>query len=234
VASALDLEPEYHLPDTVTGQPGRDPMALKAILTEHRTGLYAICAPDSPVEADQIGGDDVGQLLRTLASEFEFVVVDTAPGLSEHTLSALNETTDLILLSSMEVPGVRGLSKELDTLSQLDLLPERRRVVINFADPHGLLSIADIEATIHGTVDHQLPRSRAAVDAVNQGIPLLESGVKDPLTKQLRILVDAIAGPATRSATPALRADARAGAAGRVKPRRAANRWSRTRELVVR
>lgn len=234
VASALDLEPEYFLPDTVSGQPSRDPMALKTILTEHRTGLYAVCAPDSPIDADSITGEDVTRLLRMLASEFRFVVVDTAPGLSEHTLAALDETTDLVLLSSMEVPGVRGLRKELDTLSQLEMLTERRRVVINFAESRGLLSIADIEATIRCGVDHQLPRSKAAVDAVNQGIPLLESGVRDPLTKQLRTVVDSIVGTEIEPALPTPMNEERPDQTGKVKPRRAASRWSRTRQLVTR
>jgi len=254
VASALDLEPEYYLPDTVQGQARQDPMALKTILTEHNTGLYVICAPDSPIDADSISGDDVGQLLRMLASEFRYVVVDTAPGLSEHTLAALDETTDLILLSSMEVPGVRGLRKELDTLGQLNLRAERRQVVINFAEPHGLLGIADIEATIKAPVDLQLPRSKAATDSVNQGVPLLQSGGRDPLTKQLRALVgklmttgdgDSLPIPpaeitnseqprAGRSrSTRASAAEASTAHAPKVRPRRAASRWSRTRKLVV-
>lgn len=260
VASALDLEPEYFLPDTVQGQARQDPMALKTILTEHSTGLYVICAPDSPIEADSISGDDVAHLLRMLASEFRYVVVDTAPGLSEHTLSALDETTDLVLLSSMEVPGVRGLRKELDTLGQLDLLTERRQVVINFAEPHGLLGIADIEATIKTSVDLQLPRSKAATDSVNQGVPLLQSGGRDPLTKQLRALVGKLLAndegdplpvppvsiPDSGQPRPVRSSSAQSVASGamssdttdtghapKARPRRAASRWSRTRKLVV-
>lgn len=234
VASALDLEPEYFLQDTVRGQASRDAMALKTILTEHETGVYVICAPDSPVEADSISGDDITRLIRMLATEFQFVVVDTAPGLSEHTLSALDETTDLVLLSSMEVPGVRGLRKELDTLVQLNLLPAGNQVLINFADPRGMLSLADIEATIGRPVDLELPRSKAASDSVNQGVPLLQSGVRDPLTKQLQKLVDQLAGgtqsvvPITQKSTkPSDRED-------KVRPRRAASRWSRTRHVAAR
>lgn len=253
VASALDLEPQYFLPDMVQGQARHDPMALKTILTEHATGLYVICAPDSPVEADPITGEDIAHLLRMLASEFAYVVVDTAPGLSEHTLAALDETTDLILLSSMEVPGIRGLRKELDTLRQLDLLAESRQVVINFAEARGLLSIADIEATIKASVDLQLPRSKAATDSVNQGVPLLQSGTRDPLTKQLRALTARLlesAGPLSAPPVPAQNGAAqhrpaqspptpeRVVADGvttgvKVRPRRAASRWSRTRKLVT-
>jgi pilus assembly protein CpaE len=164
---------------------------LKTFLTLHETGLYVICAPESPVEADGITVEHVRRLLRTLAAEFRYVVVDTAPGLSEHTLAAMDETTDLVLLTSMDVPGLRGLRKEIATLRELNLLEQRRsQVVINFADPSAGLSAADIEATIGAPVDVMLPRSKAAPASVNLGVPLLQSGVRDPMTKQLRTLVD--------------------------------------------
>lgn len=190
VASALDLTPEFSLIDVVHGPATHDSMVLKTFLTLHESGLYAICGPSSPAASDTITGEDVTRLLQMLAREFHYVVVDTAPGLSEHTLAALDETTDHVLLTSMDVPGVRGLRKELDTLTELGMLRPSRHVVVNFADKRGGLSIADVEATIGAKVDLQLPLSTAARISTNQGIPLVMSGSRDPLAKQLRRLVD--------------------------------------------
>ncbi|MFJ6133063.1 AAA family ATPase [Janibacter terrae] len=190
VASALDLAPEFTLADVVRGPATRDSMVLKTFLTLHETGLYAICAPASPAVADTISSEDVSHLLAMLALEFRYVVVDTAPGLSEHTLAALDRTTDHVLLTSMDVPGVRGLRKELDTLGQLGMLPPSKHVVVNFADKRGGLSIADVEATIGTKVDVRLPVSPATRVATNKGVPLLQSGGRDPVTKQLRRLVE--------------------------------------------
>src|SRR5918998_2384188 len=142
VASALDLDPEYSLVDAVRGPASQDTMVLKTFVTRHETGLYVICGPRIPADADGISGQDVSRLLQVLASEFRYVVVDTAPGLSDHTLAALDQTTDLVLLTSMDVPGVRGLRKELDTLSHLGLSPNSRHVVLNFIDTRAGLSIA--------------------------------------------------------------------------------------------
>ncbi|MEJ7771777.1 MAG: AAA family ATPase [Geodermatophilaceae bacterium] len=193
VASALNLQPEYCLTDTVHGPASRDPMVLKTFLTLHETGLYVICGPPTPGVADTIGGPEVSRLLEMLASEFRYVVVDTAPGLSEHTLAAMDQTTDLVLLTSMDVPGVRGLRKELDTLTDLAMFTDARHVVLNFADTRGGLSVADVEATIGTGIDVLLSRSKAVPASVNQGIPLLQSGVRDPMTKQLRRLVQRFA-----------------------------------------
>ncbi|GAA2099895.1 AAA family ATPase [Microlunatus panaciterrae] len=236
VASALDLEPEYFLAEAVQGSAKSDSMVLKTFLTQHQTGLYAICAPDSPADADGITSEDVSHLLQTLAAEFRYVVVDTAPGLSEHTLAALDQTSDLVLLTSMDVPGVRGMRKELDTLAQLDMLVERRQVVLNFADNGSLLSVADVEVTIGASVDLELPRSKAAITAVNQGVPLLQSGVKDPLTKQLRKLVERLVAAGGQDLLPVeavpLQIPVEAKAV-KVHPKRAASRWRRTRQVVA-
>jgi pilus assembly protein CpaE len=226
VASGLNLDPEYFLPSAVTGAASRDTMVLKTFLTLHETGLYVLAAPESPIEADGISADDIRQLLRTLATEFRYVVVDTAPGLSEHTLAVMDETTDVVLLSSMDVPGLRGLRKELETLRALDLLGQRQQVVLNFADPATGLSVGDIEATIGTSVDVMLPRSKAAPASVNLGVPLLQSGTRDPMTKQLRTLVDRVGDGGTegKAAKPLPGFGSKASTPT---PRRAASGWFR-------
>jgi pilus assembly protein CpaE len=226
VASGLNLDPEYYLPSAINGQASGDTMVLKTFLTLHETGLYAICAPESPIEADGITADHVRQLLRALAAEFRYVVVDTAPGLSEHTLAAMDETTDLVLLSSMDVPGLRGLRKEIDTLRSLGLLQGRRsQVVVNFANPSAGLSATDIELTVGAPVDLMLPRSKAAPASVNLGVPLLQSGVRDPMTKQLRALVERFTQGVVPSQLPAPPVKLKKSSAPA--PRRAASGWFR-------
>ncbi|MGY1615546.1 CpaE family protein [Geodermatophilus sp. SYSU D00691] len=189
VASALGLEPEYTLPDAVHGPASQDTMVLKTFLTQHPTGLYAVCGTDSPVEGDKVTAEGVGRLLAALSREFRYVVVDTAPGLSAQTLAALDRATDVILLTSMDVPGVRGLRKELDVLRELSMIPAGRHVVMNFGDTKGGLALRDVERAIGTSVDVVLPRSSVVPPSTNQGVPLLQSGGRDPVVKELRRLV---------------------------------------------
>jgi pilus assembly protein CpaE len=189
VASALGLTPEYALPDVVAGPAVEDTMVLKTFLTQHPSGLYAVCGAESPAAGDAVSGQDVSRLLAALAREFRYVVVDTAPGLSEQTLAALDRATDVVMLTSMDVPGIRGLRKELDVLRELCMIPAGRHVVMNFGDAKAGLSVRDVETTIGSGVDVVLPRSKAVPASTNQGVPLLQSGKKDPMAKELRRLV---------------------------------------------
>ena len=236
VASALNLDPEYTLPDTLHGPASRDTMVLKTFLTLHETGLYVICGPKSPAAADSITASQVSHLLQMLASEFQYVVLDTAPGLSEHVLAAMDQSSHLVLVTSMDVPGVRGLRKELDALTELGMLTDSRCIVLNFTDSHGGLSVADAQATIGSSIDVSLPRSKATPRSVNQGVPLLQSGVRDPMTKELRRLVNRFAQVPANEIKPARVRGSRkpdVEAAQDPQPRRAASRWRRQRKAAA-
>ncbi|WP_129788419.1 AAA family ATPase [Promicromonospora panici] len=195
VATALNLTPQHSLADAVQGVGSGDSMVLMTFLTQHETGLHVICGVDSPAAADVVTDSDVRRLLATLAADFKYVVVDTAPGLSEHTLAALDETTHPLLVTSLDVPGVRGLRKELLTLDALGMFVGSRFVALNFVERNSWLSVADAEATLGTGVDLLLPRSKAIPASVNLGVPLLQSGVRDPMTKQLRTLVGRYTAP---------------------------------------
>lgn len=205
VASALNLQPDHTLLDVTRGPAAQDSMVLKTFLTQHaETGLHVVCAPASPADADTVTPDDITQLLETLAAEFRFVVVDTAPGLDEHALAAIDKTNDLVLMTSLDVPGVRGLRKELEIMRELGLGFDGRHILINMADAHSGLTKADVEATINTGVDLVLPRTRGTAASVNQGVPLLQSDTRDPMTKQLRKLVTRFApAPVPTKSTPA-------------------------------
>lgn len=204
VATALNLTPEHTLPEFARSSASRDALALKTFLTRHETGLYVVPGSDDPAAADAVTPEDVSRLLTLLKTQFAYVVVDTAPGLSEHTLAVLDETDTLVLVTSLDVPGVRGLRKELDTLSQLHMKVGAQHVVLNFTEASRGLSVADVEATIRTRVDVVLPQSSVVPLSVNQGIPLLQSGGRDPVTQRLRKLVQLVAPDAAPTPRRAL------------------------------
>jgi pilus assembly protein CpaE len=190
VASGLMLEPEFTISDAVVGAASQDAMVLKTYLSLHPGSVYALCAPRNPVEMDRITGEHISHLLRQLRSEFQYVVVDTAPGLGEHVLATLEQATDAVWVCGMDIPSIRGLRTGFQILAELDLLPENRHIVLNMADRKTGLTVQDVEATIGAPVDVVLPRSRAVPFSTNKGVPLLQDGSRDGAAKGLRQLVE--------------------------------------------
>jgi len=190
VASGLYLNPQHTVTDAVTPAAAQDSLVLKAFLTVHPAGIYALCAPPNPVDADHITPDQVSRLLEQLAQEFQYVVVDTAPGMPEIGLAAMEQCTDVVWVSAMDIPSLRGLRSGLEVLRQLEIMPESRHVVLNMADTKTGLNVQDVESTIGAPVDVSVPRSRAVALSTNRGVPILQESKKDPAVKSLRQLVE--------------------------------------------
>lgn len=195
VGSALAITPEHSVYDAVHGPARRDTMVLKTFLSAHPSGLYALCAPDSPDGVEELTGGDIAHLLRQLASQYRFIVVDTAPGLSDHTLAALDQATDFVFVSGPDVPGIRGLRKELEVLAELGLHPLKRHMVLNGADFRAGVSLRDVESALGTNVDVVIPRSRAVALSTNQGTPLLYGTVRGPATRALQKLLERFVPP---------------------------------------
>lgn len=190
VASGLLLDPEHTLTDAVTGAASQDSMVLKTYLTLHPANIYALCGPKNPVEMEGITAAHVTNLLKQLRHEFQYVVIDTAPGLGEHVLAALEQATDAVWVCGMDVPSIRGLRTGFHILNELGLMPESRHVVLNMADGRSGLTVPDVEATIGVPVDVAIPRSRTLPFSTNKGVPILQDGRRDVAAKGLRQLVD--------------------------------------------
>jgi pilus assembly protein CpaE len=200
VASGLYLDPERTVTDAVSPSASQDSLVLKAFLTMHPSNIYVLCAPKTPAEADEITAEQVTRLLEQLSEQFKYVVVDTAPGLSDLGLAAMEQCTDGVWVSGMDIPSVRGLRSGFEILRQLNLLPATRHLVLNMADSKTGLSVQDIESTIGTPVDVSIPRSKLVAYSTNRGIPALQEGKKDPAVKGLRQLVQRF-DPAWRAKT---------------------------------
>lgn len=188
VASGLMLTPERTILDAANGP--MDSLSLKTYLAPHPTNIYALCAPRNPADADKISPNHVAELIKHLSDEFQYVIIDSAPGLGEHVLATLDQATDVVWVCGMDIPSVRGLRSGLDILAELNMLPEHRHVVVNMADKHAGITLQDVEATLGVPVDVVLPRSRSLPLSTNRGVPALQDGLRDPSVKGFRKLVE--------------------------------------------
>lgn len=183
VTNALLLNPEHSIADAIDA-PMLDPTLLKVLLTRRERDLFVLTAPDSPALGEMVTNDLVSSAIDGLSSQFEYVVVDTAAGLSEVTLAAIEMADDIVFICDMSVAAVRGLHKVLSALHTLEMLREKRRhFVLNRADSKVGLSIADVESAVGMPVDVRVPSSRLVPRSMNEGQPLIESAPKSPVAR---------------------------------------------------
>ncbi len=195
IATSLGIEPDRTISDTVPLGDGLDATTLKAFLTPRASAnVYALCAPLSPADADELTPEHVGHVLELLHQEFRYVVVDTTAGIDEMALQAIDRSTDLVVLTSTDVPSIRAAAKELRALEMLGVSHLRWHLVLNRADARVGLNVDDIEATLGRTIGYHIPSSRSLPLSVNHGIPLVESDPKSAPSRVVLDLADHVSG----------------------------------------
>jgi len=199
VASALGIAPEATFTDATQSLDKLDATTLKANLAAHSSGLYVLCAPLTPIEADDVTIEQIDKVLHLLIESFKYVVIDTASGLDEHTIAALDFATDLILVSATDIPSIRSTQKEIDALRAIGKPEQRWHFVLNRADARTGLTIAAIETAIGINVDVAIPSSRAVPLSLNRGMPVIESDPRAPVSLAMSQLVRRIAPTTDRT-----------------------------------
>ncbi|MDQ0573786.1 AAA family ATPase [Agromyces albus] len=192
IVAALGLEPEQTIVEAVA-EAAADEIVFKTSLTHHKDGFFVVASVPSPELGDAVTPDAVGRLIDRLRGAFRYVVVDTTPGLGEHTLVTLEHVTDVVFVASMSVPSLRAMRTEFELLRTLGLMPGNRHIVLNQTDKLSGITVRDAEHIIGAQIDVDIPRSSAVLLASNRGVPLIHDDVRDPAAKAIRSVVMRIA-----------------------------------------
>jgi len=199
IAFALSLEPRHDISD-VARTSSVDTTTLKVFLTAHDAGLYALCAPDDPGAADDVDPAATSEILTRLAAEFDFVVIDTGAGLTEHTLAALDVSTDAVLIADADVPSIRHMGKVVAALDGLQMTGMERHFVLNRADARIGIRISDVLEGVGLRTDIEIPTSREVAISLSRGEPIVLSNAKSSMAKKVNELVERLIGDDSMSA----------------------------------
>jgi len=213
-------EPSASITDLMALGEGGTSDEIRSVGVEVASHTWSFGAPPDPA-AEAPAGEAVGKFLRSIRSEFDYVVVDASVDYSDSALVCFDLSDMICLVTGLDVVGVKHLSKALDTLLTIGLPRERFRVVLNRADSKVGLDAADVERVMKIQVDAMIPSSRLVPTSLNKGRPVVldepTSEVSQSITS-LAVRFSGVDGPeATGEAFAMAAADAKKRRFGRKK-----------------
>ena len=186
----LNLRPDHTIYDASQVPGVLDATTLKVFLTPRDGDLFVLCAPKEPAEGEQIPEPRLKRIIRLLAAEFRYVVIDTSAGLSEGTLAALEMATDLLLVTDLALPAAHSLRKVIEALDALGMDEAERHFVLNRADSKVGVDAGQVSGIVGLDIDVKIPSARVIPLSMNQGAPVIESVPRSPAARQMTALVD--------------------------------------------
>jgi pilus assembly protein CpaE len=212
VAITLQLFPARTIADAVHLQSGLDFAVLEPLLTDYQEVLSTLVAPVQPDAKDSIPASLVGKVLSLLKANFDFVVVDTSPAFDEFVLQAFDETDEILLVSTLDVPTLKNVKVAVETLDLLNFPKAKRHLVLNRADDRVGLTADKVESTLGMKVALAIPTASQVAHATNSGEPIIAASPKHAASQAINRFARQLSGTpgrrerrsgGTRAAEPA-------------------------------
>lgn len=204
VEYALRLHPLYRFDEIAKRLRENPAIDVGLLLAEDRDGLQVLCAPADPVTADLLVPGESFAVVDKLIGHHKSLVMDTAGGINDFTIGALERASHTLLVVCTDVASVQAGRKLLNTMSELRLDTAKVRLVVNRANQRTGLSVDDIEKVLGLKSSLRLPELPEIVASMNEGRPLVAAKEHAPVAKSFLDFADELWGKRTGEGSTAL------------------------------
>jgi pilus assembly protein CpaE len=194
----LNVHPNQTLAD-LKAPPGTvvDEASFAGFITESGS-VRLVVAADLPERAELVTLPAIQLAIDRLSLTCAYVLIDAPASFSERTLTAL-DTSDLVcLVTSGSLPSLKATRGCLDLFDKLGVVAARVRLILNYSTTHAI-DIDTATSVLGRRPDFVVQHSDSLDRAANSGRPLVTSDPNDPLVADLRKLADAMAVTPVRS-----------------------------------
>jgi pilus assembly protein CpaE len=187
----LNLHPNQTLAD-LKPAPGTvvDEALFEGFVTESGS-VRLVVGADLPERAELVTLPAIQLAIDRLSATCQFVLIDAPASFSERTLTALDTSDMICLVTSASLPSLKATRRCLGLFDKLGVSVARVRLILNYSTTHAM----DTEAAsrvLGRRPDFVVQRYESLDAAANSGRPLVTSDPTDPLVADLTKLADAI------------------------------------------
>jgi len=200
----LNLRPTKTLAD-LAAVPGKlDGATVQSTLVKHDTGVFVLCEPDRPEQAENINAKRVREILDHLSGSFQYVVCDMSHSFDDVALEIFDASTTILIVTLLNLPAIRSAHRCIEVFRQLNYLRDEQKVrlLVNRYLPNRDIDVAQLEDTLRHPVFWKVPNDyQTVIDAVNSGMPIEEVGGESEVAQAFRSLAGALAGVESTNST---------------------------------
>lgn len=210
VTTFLDLTPAFDTAYVVNNLERIDETFLLSTLEKYKnTTLYVLADPPDLEQAEVITSENITTLINVLRSVFSYVIIDTTSSFDGKTITALDNSDLILLVSILNLPSVRNCQRCFDLFKRLGYQKDKIKLIINRYLENDEIKIEDVEDVLGHNVYYKIPNNYfAIINAVNKGIPVSDVNHQSNIAKSFRELAALLSDNYTYTNTkPAKRED---------------------------
>jgi len=171
-----------------------EPDVVEEILINHASsGLRILAAPQRPEMAEKISTDQFTKVVQYLQKMYAYVVVDTAHILSDVTLSVIDISDVIVLVTTQEIPSIKNARLFLDLVQTMGIGKERIVFSMNRYDKRIAITPERVSENLKHEIAVTIPLDeKIAITAVNRGVPFMLDNKSQPVGRGVISLAEAV------------------------------------------
>ena len=187
VSTALHLRPRYTICDALERQAAGDDLSvvIEDYIVRHESGIAVLAAPRDPSEADRIEPGDVSRVVQAVRDNFDTVIVDTPPYLSEVVLAAFDLSDSLYAIATLDLPSVRNMGVFLSTMDRLKIPQDNVRLILNKAEKGVGIDVEQVTKLFPQGFSAVLPYAKEVSKSINLGLPVIASNPSAEISRRI-------------------------------------------------
>lgn len=202
-ASFLGLETKYSLADFVHNRARLDDALIGSLVMSHSPNLSVLAAPLEAHEAEDVKPQDVVEIFHLLKQRYECIVLDLPHTFDSVTVAALDLADDILVVMTLDIPGIRGAKRALKIFDRLDYQREKVHVVVNRWSKHIDVQLQKVEGHLGehliGFVPNDYPK---VMDSINLGQALVQMDPSSKITVEIKRIAALVSGNNPSPAAP--------------------------------
>jgi pilus assembly protein CpaE len=188
--------------------PTIDADLLKGVIQAHESGVDLLLAPPSPEAADLVSAVHMHEILKVLATMYDYVIVDIDKRLDEFNLMVLDIAETIFAVMTADLSCLKNVRLVLGTMGHLGYASGKLKLVLNRSNAYTGISVKSAEGALRQPIEHQIVNEyRGAISALNTGAPFMSAKADSVLGRSVLDFAKAVDQAPVRSA-PQLQAGA--------------------------
>jgi len=174
IATFMDIKPSFDISYVVKNLDGTDDSFLLSTLDRYKdTNLYILADPPYMEQAKDITPEQISKLFDALRNTFSYVIVDTSNVFYGKTITVLDNTDFIMLVTIVNLPAIRNCQRCLDIFERLGYDRDKTKIVINRYMENDEVKAEDLEEALSQKVYWKIPNNYFTImSSINKGTPV--------------------------------------------------------------
>lgn len=194
ITTFLDIKPAFDISYVIQNLSKTDETFLLSTLEKYKdSSLYVLADPPYLEQGTVITASQISKLIEALKQTFSYIVVDAGLIFEDKTITVLDNSDLILLVTIVNLPAIRNCQRCLDLFDRLGYEKEKIQIILNRYMENDEISVEDVESVLGKKVYWKIPNNYFTImSSINKGIPI---GVINPdsnIAKSYRELASSI------------------------------------------